>query len=244
MTPQTVLASVVVASAFRQKLPYLDAPRREHGAALIAMLMVITLLGALSAAVVLVTTAESRAAANHSAAQVALYAADAALEQTISELRGADWRTLPGGAVSARLWDGRAAPRAPDGTVLDLAQLTAARQAESDAPYGALANRPLWRLFAHAPCADLAPAGVVMPPVYLLVWMADDGDESDDDPERDSNDVVLVRAEALAASGARRSIEATLSRETGPAPGSTEPAGGASPALRQEVRILSWREVR
>ena len=222
----------------------IDSPCREQGTALIAVLMVITLLAALSAAVVLVTMMESRAAGNHEAAQFCLYAADAALEQTISELRAADWRLLPGNLVSAHLRNTGAPPRAPDGSTLDLARLTMTLQAESDEVFALNADRPRWHLFAHAAFSALVPSGVVMPPVYLLVWMADDGDESDGDPERDSNDRVLVRAEALAASGARRSIEATLSRETGPAPASGEPAGGPPPVLRQDVRILSWREVR
>ncbi len=222
----------------------IHSPCREQGTALLAVLMVITLLVALSAAVVLVTTMESRAAGNHEAAQFALYAADGALEQTISELRAADWRIVPGNLMSGHLWNVEAPPRAPDGSILDVARLTTSRQAESDVVFAPSADRPRWYLFAHAAFSDLVPSGVVMPPIYLLVWIADDGDESDGDPERDSNDVVLVRAEALAASGARRSIEATLSRETRPAPGSAEPAGGPPPVLRQEVRILSWREVR
>ena len=217
---------------------------QEQGIALIAVLMVITVLTALSAAVVLVTTAESRAAANHEAAQQALYAADAALEQTISDLRAADWRTLPAGLVSAHLWDGAVAPRAPDGSTLNLTRLKTMRQAESDSVYGASSNSPRWSLFAHGPFSALAPAAVVMPSVYLLVWMADDGDESDGDPERDSNNLVLVRAEAFAASGARRAIDATLSRQTGPAAGSPAPSSGLPPVLRGEVRVLSWREVR
>jgi len=187
---------------------------------------------------------ESIASANHGAAQQALYAADAALEETLSELQGADWRSLPGGAVSTRLWDGAPAPLAPDGAVLDIAALTTARQAESDAAFGISPDRPVWRLFGHAPLSDLTPAGAVVPPAYLLVWMADDGDERDGEAERDSNDVLMVRVEAFGASHAHRSIEATLALQTGPAAEPGEGGGGLPAGTRREVRVLSWKEVR
>jgi hypothetical protein len=216
---------------------------REAGTALICVLMVTTLLATLAAAAVLVVMTESMASANHGAAQQALYAADAALEQTLSELQAADWRSLPGVAVSARLVDGALTPRAPDGAVLDLAQLAIARQAESDAAFGISSDRPVWRLFGHAPFSDLVPAGEVIPPAYLLVWMADDGDEGDGEPGRDSNGVLMVRVEAFGASHAHRSIEATLALLTGPPAEAAEP-GGPAPENRHEVRVLSWKEVR
>lgn len=214
---------------------------REAGTALISVLMVTTLLTTLSAAAVLVVMTESMASANHAAAQQALYAADAALEQTLSEVQAADWRSLPGVAVSARLWDGALTPRAPDGAVLDLAQLATARQAESDVAFGISPDRPVWRLFGHAPLSDLAPPGAVVPPAYLLVWMADDGDERDGEPGRDSNNVLMVRVEAFGASHSHRSIEATLALQTAPA---AEAGGGPPPEDRREVRVLSWKEVR
>jgi hypothetical protein len=211
---------------------------RESGTALICVLMVTTVLATLSAAAVLVTMTESLGSANYGAAQQALYAADAALEQTLGELRLIDWRTLPSGVVSAQLWDGASAPQAPGGLVLNLAQLSAARQADSDAVFGPSPDRPRWRLFGHAPFADLVPAGVVVSPAYLVVWVADDGDEEDGDPERDSNNVVMVRAEAFGIAAAHRSIEATLTLQTGP-PGTEE-----EPPTRREVRLVAWREVR
>jgi hypothetical protein len=213
----------------------LAARGADKGTALIAVLMVTTLLAALSAAVVLIVMTDSMASANHGAAQQALYAADAALEQTMSELRVADWSTAPGGVRSAYLRDGALSPAAPDGTVLDLARLAVERQRESDRIFGASVNRPVWRLFGHAPFSDLTPAGVIVPPAYLLIWMADDGDEGDGDPERDSNGVLMLRVEAFGSSGAHRSVEATVSLQT---------SLSARGVARREVRVLSWREVR
>ena len=58
--------------------------------------MVTTLLATLSGALVLVVMSETMASANHGAAQQALYAAEAALDDTLGELQTTDWRTLPG----------------------------------------------------------------------------------------------------------------------------------------------------
>jgi len=212
----------------------------ERGTALLTVLMVTTLVGSLAAAIVFVVMTDSLASANHGAAQHALYAADAALEATLGELRLADWRVLPGGGVSGRLWDGALAPRAPDGTILDLARLTLERQAESDAIFRASPDRPVWHLFGHAPFQDLVPDAVTLP-AYLLVWLQDDGDEGDGDGERDSNDVLVVRAEAFGASGAHRSVQATICLQTADVAGG-EP--GVPVVARRAVRVLSWGEVR
>ncbi|MEN3338489.1 MAG: hypothetical protein V7647_2165 [Acidobacteriota bacterium] len=214
----------------------------QRGTALICVLMVTTLLGTLSGAVALVALSETMTSANHGAAEQALYAADAALEATIGELRTADWRGIPGAAVSDRLQDASLSPRTPDGRILDLAALSAERQSASNAVFAPSPNRPVWHLFARGSLTDLAPAGVVVPPAYLLVWVADDGDEADGDAARDSNQVVMVRAEAFGAAGAHRSVQATVTLQNAPA--GPPPEGGGPPPLRYAVRVLSWREVR
>ena len=77
----------------------------QRGSALICVLMVTTVLATLSGALVLVVMSESMASANHGAAQQAVYAAEAGLEDTLSELQTADWRSLPGTGGSACLRD-------------------------------------------------------------------------------------------------------------------------------------------
>ncbi len=218
-----------------------EVPARRRGSALLSTLIVTALLGTLVAALVLVVMSESLTSANHAAAQQALYAADAALEATISELQAADWPSLPGGFVSGRLRDGSADPRSPDGTRLDLARLMTLRQAESDARFGALPDRPVWRLAGRAPLRDLLP-GLVVPTAYLLIWVADDPDERDADPQRDSNLIVLIRAEAFGPSGAHRSLEATLSLQVATPP--VEDPDAPPPPERRHVRMLAWREAR
>src|SRR5262245_35585291 len=94
----------------------------EGGSALIATLMVMTLLATLAGALALVVSTESVTAANYAAAQQALYAADAGLERTVGELRLlASWRSVPASSSSSRaLNDGLTLARAPDGASLDL----------------------------------------------------------------------------------------------------------------------------
>ena len=125
-----------------------------------------------------------------------------------------------------------------DGTILDLRRLTLERQADSNAGYpagrGPSDLAPL-RPRAHRPAAAL---GVIRSPVYVVLWIADDVDDGDGDPLRDSNGALLVRAEAFGLRGVRRRIDATLARDDG-----GEPIRGRD-RERTEVRMICWREVR
>ena len=218
----------------------LDRLRGQRGTALLCTLMVTTLLGMLGGALVLLVTTESMISANQRAAQQALYAADAGIERAIAGLRTLpDWRGVPGTGgepAMADFFDGALAPRLGDGTILDLARLTAGRQAESDAVYGVSANRPVWQLLAHAPLGRLT--GGSPPAAYVIVWIADDVDEADGDPLHDSNGVLMLRAEAFGLRGARRRVEASLAREP-QADGTADSSG--EPVMRTEVRMISWR---
>lgn len=206
--------------------------RGQNGTALVCALMVTALLGTLGAALVFLVTTESLISANHRDAQEALYMADAGVERAMADLRTLeDWQAVPGtaaGTATPDFRDGAIIPRLSDGTILDLARLTAERQADSNARYGAGANRPVWRLFAHAPASRLLPAGVISSLTYIVIWIADDVEDGDGDPMRDSNDVLVVHAEAFGLRGVRRRVEATLAREN---------------VQRTEVRMICWREV-
>ena len=63
--------------------------RSESGAALLAALLVTSLLTTIAAALTFVTVAETLASANHGTAQEVAYAADAGLERTIADKRAA-----------------------------------------------------------------------------------------------------------------------------------------------------------
>ena len=212
--------------------------RREQGTVLLATLMVIALLGTLGGALVLVVSTESLTGANYRAAQQSLYAADAGIERAIGDLRPlGTWSTVPAIASgSADFNDGVTITRAPDGAVLDLVHLTARRQAESDALYPNTPNRPVWRLFGHASLNRMI-AGTAIAPPYVIVWIGDDVDEVDGDPATDTNDVVMIHAEAFGTRGGRRVVEATIQREEAM-------AAGLPGVMRSDVRLIGWREVR
>ncbi|MEO8075629.1 MAG: PilX N-terminal domain-containing pilus assembly protein [Acidobacteriota bacterium] len=214
--------------------------RQEQGIALLCTLMVTMLLGMLGAVLVFLVTTESLISANQRTAQRSLYAADAGIERAIAGLRTLpDWRSVPGGGGEPSLpdfLDGASSPRLGDGTILDLAQLTTARQAESDALYDVSANRPVWALLAHAPLDRLTASRSPAP--YVIVWIADDVDETDGDPLHDSNGVLMLRAEAFGMLGARRRLEATVASESQAV---AVPAGGGPAMTRTEVRMISWR---
>jgi len=215
--------------------------RSDRGTVLVSALLVTVLIGTLGAALAFVVTTESVIAANYRAAQQGLYAADAGVERAIGELRRlTTWRTVPGSAESsaADFNDGAIAPRAADGTALDLVRLTSQRQAESNTFYPDAPDRPQWHLFAHASLDHMISGGGSDPSPYVVVWIADDPDDLDGDPTLDSNDIVIVRSDAFGIRGGRRAVEATVLRESA-LDGSM--GGGAT---RSDVRVIAWREVR
>jgi type IV pilus assembly PilX-like protein len=218
----------------------------QNGAALVCALMITALLGTLGGALVVLVATETLISAHHRDALEALYAADGGIERAIGDLQTlSDWQSVPGtaaGAAPTDFRDGATAPRLADGTMLDLARLTLERQADSNAGYPAGSDRPNWRLFAHAPIDRLMPAGVIRSPTYVVLWIADDVDDGDGDPLRDSNGVLVVHAEAFGLRGVRRRIEATLAHEGRAGGADSDPEGDES-VHRTEVRMICWREV-
>jgi hypothetical protein len=212
---------------------------RERGSVLLCVLMVTTLVGTLGAALALIVSTETFAAANYQSSQQGLYAADAALERTVGELRLLPtWVAVPGAAAtsSADFNDGLSTPRMPNGLTLNLTQLTSRRQAESDAIYPSGPDHPVWHLYGHAPLNRMIPDAASVS-AYVVVWLADDPDDLDGNPAIDANDVILVRAEAFGVRGGRRAVEATIQREQAM-------AAGFPGVTRSDVGVIAWREVR
>jgi hypothetical protein len=204
----------------------------DRGAALVIALLTALLLSAIAIALVTVTTTETLIGAAHRHALEAAHGADASLERAIHDLAALpDWSVVlatPPGNVMSSFVDGLSSAVAPDGRALDLSRLTADRQRESDARDGVFgADSPVWRLYAHAALRDLLPPNQITLPLYLVSWVADDGEDGDGDPQVDANGRVLVRAEAFGSGGARRAIEAAVDRS----PNGT-------------LRVSVWREVR
>ena len=219
----------------------------RDGVALLIVLLTVALLSAIGAALVLATTAETHIAMNFQRSDEALYAADAAAERAIDDLRAlADWSTLLTGAALSSFVDGppSGTRRLDDGSTLDLTQVANIANCEKtavcttadmnavtdDRPWGT--NNPRWRLFAYGRLRDMLPAGAIDSRDYVVAMVADDPGENDGDPSRDggANDpgsgIFAVRGEAFGPASAHKVVELTVTRN-GPA-----------------VRPLSWRELR
>ena len=206
----------------------------EAGAALLLALMTTALLSAIAASLIVSTSVDMMIAGNHRAAVETMYAVEAGLERAIGELSTVpDWSAVlsppPSNAV-ASFDDGSAQAAAPDGRMLPIPVLSAARQAASDTVYGAGrfgADAPVWRLYAHAPLRSMLPPATIAPPGYILVWVADDGGDGDGNPSIDTNGQLLLHGDGYGVASGRRSIELAIGRA---APGA--------------VRMLSWRDQR
>jgi hypothetical protein len=216
----------------------------ERGIALVITLIALAVLSALAAGVLLTTAAERLTSGNYDDSVHALNAAETALELTARELSlVANWDTVLSGASRSRLVDGAPSGlRAIDDVSIDLTsetnRLTCGRttactdgqvQASTrDRSWGV--NNPRWQLFLYGSLASMVHAPGAVKDAYVLVWVGDDAREVDGDPLIDGGgpggegrNVVRVRAEAVAAGGTRRAVEADVMRQ----------AAG--------IRVQSWR---
>jgi hypothetical protein len=219
----------------------------EDGVALVMAMMTLLLMTGLGAALVLTTASETAIAGNFRGSAEALYAADAAIECMIGDLRTAsDWNLALSGASRSAFIDG-----APDGlrTLIDGSALDLTRmvnmancdqpsacsdsdmdQVRAYRPWGP--NNPRWQLYVYGPLSQMVPTGTINSPFYVIGMVADDPSENDANPLLDGIDttnpgagVLALRAEAFGPRGAHRVIEATVARQP-------------------DMRLLSWREVR
>jgi hypothetical protein len=188
----------------------------ETGTALIIALMAMMLLTALSAAVIMVTSTETKISNNYSAGQEALYAADAAIERVVQDLLMVPrWNDILTGSAQSAFVDGAIGPKQLiGGGTMDLSLATQQLQADTDALNMWGANNPQWRLFAWGPLSQILPNDVVDSPMYVLAWIADDPAESDGNPLADVNGTLTVHAEAIGPGGTRKVIEVTVARTT------------------------------
>ncbi|HEV3216124.1 MAG TPA: PilX N-terminal domain-containing pilus assembly protein [Vicinamibacterales bacterium] len=225
----------------------------DRGLALVIALLAMLLLSALGLALVLNTAVEGLVAGNFRAAQEALFAADAGIELTIADLQTVpDWNVILRGERQSTFADGSpgGSRTLSDGTAIDLTQATnmlncghaaacsvdEMSSATAERPWGA--NNPRWNLYAYGPLNAVVSTGTINSSMYVAVWVADDQSENDDDPTMDGasqtnpgSGVIVVRAQAFGPRATHKVLEATVARSwTGQA--------------ADEVRILSWRELR
>jgi hypothetical protein len=245
----------------------------EEGMALVVTLMAMLLLSVLGAALILTTSADAMIAANAGAASDAFYAAEAAFERTLAELRRAPDFTsvLTGAFTSAFVDDPSAGPRIlADGTRIDVREIVNLANCEKrrgcveadlnaairDRPWGA--RNPRWRLFASGPLVGASAVASARLPAYVVTMVADDPAESDADPWQDGAramtavnpgaGVLLVRAEGFGGRGAHRVVEGTVVRRDLVARAAWEQADaatrGPAPSSFPVLQVLAWREVR
>ncbi len=189
--------------------------------------MSLMLLTALGMALVLTTSTETMIAGNFSASQEGLYSADAGVERAMQDLLTVpDWNTILTGATTSAFIDGSPSGTRTiyGGTSLDLSQVlnmancgtlttcstTDMNGVTADRPWGV--NNPRWQLYAYGSMNDIIPTGTVNSPFYVVVMVADDAAETDNDPTKDSNGVLAMRAEAFGPSNAHKVIEVTVAR--------------------------------
>ena len=195
--------------------------------ALVSALIATVILTGLGVALALAGLEEAMLAGHDRASRALRLAADSAARLAVSDLAAAPaWTALS--ALTSRFPETSSRPPSPwGGPVLDLAAETAGVQVESDG--GRLPGEAArtWRLFAAGPLVRAAP-GSGCGPFYLVVWVADDGADTDGDPGTDSNGILTLRADALGPDGGRATTVVSLER--------TAVSGGPD-----RVRILTIR---
>lgn len=224
----------------------------ERGLALVVVLLTTTLLSGISLSLLLTLATAPRVSANHHAASATLLAAEAGVELAAAELtKEPDWTRVLNGSAGSAHRDGAVAGmrQLPDSRPLDLRaetnKLTCGRRSgcadtqrtiiTASRPWGT--NNPAWRPFVYAPSSALRLAATA----YIVVWVADDTTETDEDPLRDGGPtgagrgrgIVRVRAEAFGVRGSRQIVEALAVRRC-----RVHESGGDCDV---GIRVLSWR---
>jgi type IV pilus assembly PilX-like protein len=221
----------------------------QGGAALVIAVMAMTLMLALGSALILLSTSETAIAANFRASHESFYAADAAIERALVDLRNIpDWTPVLNGTIKSTFVDGPSSGvrTLPDGSRIDLGQIVNLANCQHSAlcspaeiaavtqerPWGA--NNPNWTPFSHGALERLT-SGTVHSSFYMITLVGDDPSENDNDPAQDGMElggqgnpglgVLALRAEAFGPRAAHHVVEATIARSS------------------TELRILSWREV-
>jgi type IV pilus assembly PilX-like protein len=170
----------------------------EHGVALVIVMMTITLLTALGAALTLATVTETAIAANYREAAEVLYAAEGAVEFVMQELAGvADWRDVIAQPGRSAFVDRPAGGIRTVGAVtVDLTQAT--RDSEPSV------------LYAFGRFQDLVGSGTGRSLIYVAVWVADRSKVPVDDTSEP--EALSVLGQAYGLRGSRQAVEAIVTK--------------------------------
>ncbi len=204
----------------------------ERGIAMIIALMSTLLLTALGLGLVMTTMTETMITSNYRDGGEAMYAADAGIERVMQDLLTVpDWNRILSGAVQSSFIDGPPSGTRylPAGGTIDLSAVTNMLNCNKVTTCSAdemnaysnerpwTTNNPRWQPYAYSPLDRIIDTGTVLSPLYVVVWIADDQSENDNDPTIDGGSsegggVLLMRAEAFGASGSHGIVEVTLGR--------------------------------
>jgi hypothetical protein len=226
-------------------------PDSNRGVALITVLLVSSFVFVVGVGLALVMMVGQLAARNHREAAALLAAADGALDLAADALAGVDWQAALGGLAVAPQSDG--APtgvRRVAGSLIDLSAETNRQNCgrtsacsaaalvaiSAERPWGV--NNPVWQPFLFGPFARLAEFRFAAD-IYVLVWVADDGRETDGRPDLDGGsaagrNVLRARAMAVGREGGRRVVDAEIVRVCLDGRSTCQPG----------IRVQSQREVR
>jgi hypothetical protein len=151
------------------------------------------------AALVVITSTETIIAGNFRNSRQAFYAAEAAAELAVADLRSrTNWIGVVEGTERSQFIDG--APggvRAlPTDAPVDLTAIVNIANCNAPAPCGGVAR---WQLFAYGPLRDLAPPGASDSPFYIVAFVSGGQTES-------GAPLVTIRAEAFGPKGAYQAL--------------------------------------
>jgi Tfp pilus assembly protein PilX len=178
----------------------------ERGAALVLAVMAITVLMALGAALVLITSTETAIAGNFHRSREAFYAAEAIAELAVAELRSSantNWTSFVEGTARSRFVDGAPAGvrTVPPDAPVDLAAIRNLANCSTPAP---CVGVPRWQLFAYGPLRELLPTAGDSPFYVVALVALAEGVSADP--------AVAIRGEAFGLNGAYGAIELTAIR--------------------------------
>lgn len=181
----------------------------DRGVSLVILMTAVVVILGLTGAVASLVRIDTSISMNYRRSVELLYAAEAALELAVHDLGGVrSWDQMLRGRPVSRRWSSEPRVVMIDGTVFDLTQVTAEllrsrRQA---------AGSPVWRFAGQIQLESVASVPFSTEPTVVAVWLADDLEDSDDDPLSDSNMRLQVYAAAFGAGRSRRAIQATVRR--------------------------------
>jgi len=213
----------------------------ERGAALLIVITLVLMLGAISAAVAIASRTETLLAAGFRQGRETAYAAEGAVALAVRELASiSEWNAVLTGAVTASFTDGAAIGTKTLFGGEPVTLCCGRPSATDDVQQRAFGGRdwgddtPQWQIFAWGPVARWLPAGRIDSALYVTVWVADDGEDGDRNPFADSNGILLVHGQARGPAGSRRILEAAIRRQTIGEPAAPGPG----------VHVLTWQEIR